>query len=60
MPILSYFCYSQGQLECLHGRADEFKEYGYNAVLMQSDSVKYALMQHVIFFSSAAICGEFI
>ena len=47
--------------ECLHGRADEFRQYGYNAVLMQSDSVKYALMQHVLFFfSTAAICGEFI
>ena len=37
-------------IECLHGRADVFRQYGYNAVLMQSDSVKYALIQHVIFF----------
>ena len=48
--IKLFLLQSRTQLECLHGRADEFKEYGYNAVLMQSDSVKYALMQHVLFF----------
>jgi len=30
---------SRTQFECLHGRADEFRQYGYNAVPMQSDSV---------------------